>query len=224
MTHNQVLRAIKERDLKDGKMEKNNRAKMLKIGLRVYNPNRIIEIDTGKIEGIENVVKEIISQLEKKEQIISLEGISGSGKSSTASTLAKEIKAIHFSFGEFFRYLTYLKLKKDKRSWNEIISQLDYRVKALKIYLYDNNKNISQKLASQLRTCEIEKMTPTIAEEIQKLAIKFFIKKISFLAKSGFKVVLEGRAFTLDFLPCDLRVKLKCSATIRARRRLRQVS
>jgi CMP/dCMP kinase len=224
MTYKQILQAIKERDRKDEKMEKSNRAKMLKLGLKLYQPGRIVEVDTGKIEGVANVVAEIVIKIKKTDKIIALQGVSSSGKTSTASTLAKKIKAVHFSFGELFRYLTYLEIEKEVNDWDKIFVQLDYRARGLKVDLYDGKRNVSKELARELRSQEIEKIIPLVAEKTQRPSIEFLAKKISALSQSGVKIVLDGRAFTLDFLPCDLRFKLKCSAVIRAKRRLKQVN
>jgi len=219
----QVLKNIKERDLKDSILEKNNRHNLIKSGLVVYSPKRIVAVDTGKIEGVERVAQVIATKLKKTDRIIALEGISGSGKSATADCLAKQINAIKFSFGELFRYATYLHLIKKQDDWQLIFKNLNYRLIGDKIFLFAGRQNITKKLSSQLRSLEIEKAVPKIASQTQKPALELLAKEISRLAVLGKKIVLEGRSFTLDFLPADVRVKLKCDARIRAKRRLKQI-
>jgi cytidylate kinase len=159
----------------------------------------------------------------KSEHIITLEGISGSGKSSTAECLAKNLGAVRFSFGELFRYLTYLKLVKGIDNLEAEFKSMSYHYSGSKLFLYHGTKNISKTLASALRSPEIERNVPKVAEITQKPSIELFAREIALLGKSGRKVIIEGRAFTLDFLPSDVRIKLRCDARIRAKRRLKQL-
>ena len=223
MTYRQVLKAIKDRDSKDARLEKINRAKLLKLGLKLYRPKRVLLVDTGKLEGVPRVVDHICKHLRSSENVITLEGISGSGKSSTAELLADKINAVRFSFGELFRYLTYLKLVKGVNELEPIFEKLYYRYSGSKLFLWHGRRNVTKSLAKQLRDPGIERMVPRVAEVTQKPALELFAREIGVLGRSGRKIVIEGRAFTLDFLPSDIRIKLRCDARIRARRRLGQM-
>ncbi|MFA5020910.1 MAG: (d)CMP kinase [Patescibacteria group bacterium] len=224
MNYRQVLKAIKDRDTKDARLEKINRAKLLALGLKLYRPRRVLAIDTGKVEGVDRAVGQIKSKLKKSDCVITLEGISGSGKSATAERLAERIKAVRFSFGELFRYLTYLKLADPKAAWPVVFKKLRYRFSGGQLNLWDGRINVSRTLVSELRQPEIETSVPRIAEDTQKPALELFAREIFKLGQSGRKIVIEGRAFTLDFLPADVRIKLRCDARIRASRRLKQAS
>lgn len=219
----QVLKAIKKRDLQDAVLEKTNRQNLIRSGLSLYRPKRIITIDTGKIEGVERVAKMICDRLKKSDRVIALEGISGSGKSATADCLAKKISAIKFSFGELFRYLAYLQVVKKQNDWQKIFHKIHYNLVGNKIFLFDQKQNITKKLALELRSAEIERMVPKVASKTQKPALELLSKEISRLADFDKKIILEGRAFTLDFLPSDVRIQLRCDVRIRAKRRLKQI-
>jgi len=142
MTYRQVLKSIKERDNKDARLERINRARLLKLKLKLklYQPSRVIIIDTGKVEGVKQVVKEIRAKIKKSDRIFTLEGISGSGKSATADRLSKELGAIRFSFGELFRYLTYLRLVRDIKDLNSSFADLHYRFRDSTLSLWDGSK------------------------------------------------------------------------------------
>jgi CMP/dCMP kinase len=223
MNYKQVLKAIQDRDNKDARLEKINRAKLLKLELKLYKPKRVIAVNTGKIEGVDKVAQYLKKQLKKSEKIITLEGVSGSGKSSTAGLLADKIGAIRFSFGELFRYLTYLRLIKGIDDLNPIFLKLRYRYSDSKLSLWHDKKNVTKSLDQELRDPKIEALVPKVAEVTQKQSMELFAKEITLLADTGHKIIIEGRAFTLDFLPSDVRIKLQCAASVRAKRRLKQM-
>lgn len=223
MNYQQVLKAIQDRDNKDARLEKINRAKLLKLKLKLYKPKRVLTVNTGKIEGVDKVAQYLKTQLKKAENIITLEGVSGSGKSSTAELLAGKIGAIRFSFGELFRYLTYLRLVKGIDDLEPVFKKLRYRYSGSTLSLWHDKKNVSKSLDQELRDPKIEALVPKVAEVTQKPSIELFAKEITVLADSGHKIIIEGRAFTLDFLPSDVRIKLRCAASVRAKRRLKQI-
>ena len=76
------------------------------------------------------------------------------------------------------------------------------------------------KLSKELRGAEVESKTPEIAAKNQSVVISFAKEQIEEMAKKYDKIILlEGRAFTLDFLPSDLRIRLSADPVIRAERR-----
>ena len=225
-----ILNELRLRDKKDLAIDRKNRRELIKEGLKLRRPKRIIKIDTGKIIGVENVVNLIISKLDKKSRIISVEGLSGAGKSSTAELLQKKLKAFRFSMGEIFRYLTYTTNYKFtntqiREQTSKILKNLSYQVKANQLCLFDHKKNITKNLAQKLREPLIESKVPEIAALSQKLVIQFVAEQLEkFKKRSKRKILIEGRAFTIDFLPSDLRIKLAADPLIRAKRRLGQIS
>jgi len=222
----ETLNSLLERDLKDMEIDRENRAKLELEGLALCSSKKTIKIDTGRVGGIENVVNLIAGEAGPDDKIITLEGASGVGKTSTAERLAEKLGAVKLSFGEVFRYLTYLALKENGSGdglFREAIGRLFYSVKDDSVELMDEQKNISVFLADELRSAEVERKLPEIAGRTQALVIGFLQKNLESLrADSDRKILIEGRAFSLDFLPCDLRVKLIADPSIRADRRWAQ--
>ena len=172
--------------------------------------------------GVSNVVKFIKEKLSDKDKIISITGISGTGKSTTAEKLKKELGAVKFSMGEIFRYLTYLKIKntKSKIDFKEIIKNMHYKMESGSLNLFDSNLNITKSLKKELRLAKIDTGVPETASITQELVLGFMAKEISQLTKqTNKKIIMEGREFTLDFIPSDLRINLVADARTRAKRR-----
>lgn len=226
MSLNQILNELRVRDKEDLKIDRANRKKLVKEGLPLRRPVKFIEIDTSKIEGVEKVVDLIISQLDQKSRIISIEGLSGVGKSSTAELLQKKLKAIKFSIGEIFRYLTYkTQIKKCPiKKLSSILKNVHYRLIEGHLCLFDGKKNITQKLTKELYDPKLETVIPKISALSQKIVIQFLAKQLEkFKKRSKRKILIEGRAFTLDFLPTDFRIRLTADIKIRAKRRQNQI-
>ena len=215
--------AIIDRDRKDAEIDDENRKNLTKVGLRLYKPKRIIKINTGKVIGVENVIDLIAGQLEENEKVISIEGTSGCGKSSTAEMLAEKISAYQFSAGEIFRYLTYCLDQNPSSKPDKILLNLSLKICGDKICLYREEENISEKLKDCLHTHNIDIKVADIARLCQAEVIKFMSREIkSLTGNSEYKIVLDGRAHSLDFMPSDLRVILYADDKVRAERRLKQ--
>ncbi len=218
----EVLKALVERDLYDIKVDRKLRDDFLKSGLLEKSPKKIVEIDTGKVIGIKNVLELICKEIEGKHQFISIEGPSGTGKGSTAEALKQKLKGVKISLGEIFRYLTYLRLKDLEIDFEEVTNGLSYRLNGDCLHLYHGPKNISKELFLELKSPKIEPHIPKVGEKTQKIVIQFVDKELKKLKDSQKKIILEGRSIALDFLPQDVRVKLSAHPEIRAERRLNQ--
>lgn len=215
--------AIIERDKKDAKIDDRNRKDLVKVGLKPYKPKRIIKINTGKVIGVENVVNLIVKQLKEVDKIISIEGTSSCGKSSTAEMLAEKIKVIHISVGGLVRYLTYYIERNQVTKLEDILLNLSYKIVANKACLFEGNDNLSAKLVNDLHSHNIDLKVTGIAKISQEKIIKFLTKEIKRLRENlETKIVIDGRAHTLDFLPSDVRIILNADSNIRAKRRLKQ--
>lgn len=237
---NEILSDLTARDLKDSKIDEKNREKLEDEGLKLIKPKRTIDVDSGKIEGVENVVDVIVKEIGPSVCIISIEGVSGTGKSATAESLHKRLGTIKFSFGELFRYLTLKTLENHNINYEELFENLNYRIEkptlfaeifknknyridGEKIHLYDGDVNVSEKHLTDLRAKELEEELPHVAAKTQKNVISFAATEIERLRGNLKKIVLlEGRNFTLDFLPSDLRIRLIADPKIRAHRRMIQ--
>ena len=224
----EVLKELMERDKKDAEIDKTNREKLVEQGLEIISPKRFLEIDSGKIEGVENVAGIIKSEiLDADHRIITLEGISGAGSSSVSEKLQEDLGMIKFSMGEIFRYLTY-KIQNEKMPKKEIkgaFQNFNYKIEKGGICLYDGETNITQKLGKkQLSDPKIDSQVPETASLSQKLTIEFMQSELEKLRQKKIKkpILIEGRAFTLDFIPSDMRIKLVADPSIRAERRWAQ--
>ena len=216
----EILESIIERDEKDDLIDEINKTNLSRQGLKIKKPKKTITIDTGRVVGIKNVAKIIDKNIKKNTKIISLEGKSGVGKSSTTQHLAKKLNAPIFSMGDIFRYLTLLHLAKIKFSKN-IFDSMYYKKDHRNLVLFHNKMDVKKVYESQLRSKEVETKLPEIAKKFQKEVIEFCAKEIEKISKEKNQnvILIEGRAFTLDFLPSDLRIKLVADAPIRAERK-----
>lgn len=219
----EVLNAINDRDLKDDQIDKINKTELLDAGLNLMESIETIEINTGEIVGIENVISVIKSHINENIHIIALEGKSGVGKSTTTKKLSQELKSPILSMGDIFRYITVLQLE-DGKIPADIFDRLHYQKHEGEIKLFDLECNITETFGHKLRKPEVEKGLPNVAKHHQKDVIEFCQKEILKIreAKSN-RILLEGRSFTLDFLPADLRIVLYADPLVRAERRARDL-
>jgi uridine kinase len=214
---------LAERDFKDIEIDELNRKELINKGLALQKPKEVVVIDTGRVKGVENVLDIIKDKITKEIKIIAIEGKSGTGKSTTTKELRKIIDGQIFSMGEIFRYITYCREEADNKNINDVLKNLSYKTVNGELKLFDGELNVSDKLLLQLREKKIETKLPETAVLFQKEVIEFSQKQIVKLREffSGI-VIVEGRSFTLDFLPSDLRVKLIAEPMVRAERRCNQ--
>lgn len=214
-----ILKAIIERDSSDLVIDMKNRPKLMDLGFKVYNPKKVIEINTGEVDSIRNVIRIICENLSDEHQIISMVGQSGAGKSSTFETLKTTLKAFNISMGDIFRFLTYSEIVENKQP-QMVLNQMKYSVVGESNRLFVGEIDIAEKF--QLHSLELEKHIPKMSAKTQHLVIKFVEKQIQQLVKHKKRILIEGRDFTLDFLPSDIRIKLFADPLVRAQRRFLQ--
>ena len=124
--------------------------------------------------------------------------------------------------GIVFRYLAYCKAQKEK-NLSAVIKRLSFKVDKNGIYLMDGKIDVAKKLGSKLRSAELEKIVPEVAAVYQAEVIRLTAKELTSLNNQADKmIIIEGRGYTLDYLPADLRVKLVADPSIRAERRWAQ--
>lgn len=219
---NESLKLLVDRDGKDALIDHENRIELVNNGFSIIDPDKAVEIDTGEVVGIENVVDIVVDNIEPEYKIIAVEGLSGVGKSSTTHELKKRLNASVLSLSDIFRLLTWQYFVKEQKSHEENIQNLKYEIEDGGLCLKCEGEHI-ENLRKHLHDPEFSVMIPDVAKETQEMVIKFVAEELAIL-KNEYQghILLEGRAFTLDFMPCDLRVKLSADPMIRAKRRLEQ--
>lgn len=219
----EVLHQILQRDEEDRLISINNRKELIEKGLKPSEAKRRLSINTGEVVGIENVVEKIKSELFDSDKIIAIEGCSGAGKSSTTKALHAELSAISFSFGEVFRFLCYQENVRLDTNHQKSLTESRYQLIDNSLSLFHLDVDVSHHLSRHINDPEFSRLVPQTAAKNQDVVIEFMIKEIERInSEHNHKIILEGRDFTLDFLPCDLRVELWADAIIRAKRRLNQ--
>lgn len=219
----EVYRQLMQRDAEDAEISKFNRETLLEKGLEPLGAKRFVTIHTDEIVGAENVALEVIKYIETSDRIIALEGLSGVGKGTTSHALKGELQGLVFSFGEVFRYLAFLEYVHGKKDYEKNLGEIYHEVAGNDSYLCKDGENLSQKLKIHLQDPELSAKVPSVSSKTQYEVINFFRAELERLKKvHDHKIILEGRDYTLDFLPCDLRVELTAHPLIRAQRRLNQ--
>lgn len=216
------LKMLTDRDEKDSMIDRVNRIELVGNGLQIIEPSKVVEVDTGEVVGVDNVVDIILGYIEANDKIIAVEGLSGVGKSSTTQALKKRLDASVLSLSDIFRLLTWQYFVKEQKSHTSNICKLKYCVEDNQLCLKCEGTDV-ENLRKHLHDPEFSVLIPDVAKETQDMVIKFVAEELQALKNQyNGHILLEGRAFSLDFIPCDMRVKLTADPMIRAKRRLEQ--
>ncbi len=160
-----------------------------------------------------------------KKIIIAIDGLSGSGKSSTAKLLAKEMNYKYLDSGAMYRAVTlyiiensidYKNLKMLKTILDKI--ELEFIKDDMSGFyqIHLNNKNVEKKIRS--------KKVSELVSEISKISIirkKLVQMQRTIGNKKG--IVMEGRDIgTVVFPRAELKIFMKADLDIRAKRRFNE--
>lgn len=209
------------RDGQDAEIARTVYSALEAAGLSREVPLHRITLDTGMLDSIKEVTEVIKSEVERLQaQIITIEGLSGTGKGSTAEELQKNIPAWNVSLGQIYRYLAFCSLG-GEQDFPNILKRLHYVLNEDSLSLYDGSINIAQQFRQELRAEKLEKIVVQVAAVTQTEVISFLKQFLQHYSKDIYQrpLVIEGRAHNLDFLPSDLRVALIADPSIRAERR-----
>ncbi len=156
--------------------------------------------------------------------IITIDGTSGTGKSTVAKKLAEKLRFIYFDTGAMYRTITYGIIKhsiaiNDKEKLNRLLDNFQFEIKVKngeKRYYYEGED---------------------VTEEIRKAKVAAFVSEVSAIkevrgkliniqrefAKSG-DAVFEGRDMgSFVFPKADLKIFLTAGIEIRAMRRYKEL-
>ena len=163
--------------------------------------------------------------MRNKKIIIAIDGLSGSGKSSTAKLLAKEMNYKYLDSGAMYRAVTlyiiensidYKNLKKLKIILNKIRLEFIKNNASGSYQIYLNNENVHKKIRS--------KKVSELVSEISKISIirKKLVQMQRIIGdKKG--IVMEGRDIaTVVFPNAELKIFMQADLNIRAKRRFKE--
>jgi cytidylate kinase len=171
--------------------------------------------------------------MKKEVKLITIDGPASSGKTTTARLLLKKLKEQKKNFvllesGNFYRFATYLLLKKDKlnsflENPSEEMSFFKEEFKNVKIELRDQGTFIFWKgrlIKEELRNKEVEDSV-SLVSAVKEMR-EFLNEKMKELVK-GKSVIAEGRDMgSVVFPEADLKVYLTADEKLRAERRFRE--
>ncbi len=153
--------------------------------------------------------------------IVAIDGVSGSGKSSTARTVAKELGILHLDTGAMYRAVTYLALR--SRIASNRVSDLTQMVSAL-------NWNIDSKgkltvdgldLSGEIRGPEVSASVSDYAKIPEMRQILVEVQRVIGNRQSS---VVEGRDMaTVVFPLARFKFFMSASPEVRAKRRVMEL-
>ena len=154
-------------------------------------------------------------------RIIAIDGLAGSGKSSTAREVSKRINYVYIDTGAMYRAVTLLTIEKkidinDTEAISKIAKNLAIEFKWIKgeHYTFLGNKDVSK----EIRTKEVASLVspvsviPAVREHLASLQRK--------LGKTD-NIVMEGRDIGTNVFPnADLKFFMIADVRVRAQRRI----
>ncbi|MDD4956825.1 MAG: (d)CMP kinase [Candidatus Omnitrophica bacterium] len=170
--------------------------------------------------------------------VATIDGPSGTGKSSSASEAAKMLGAVFFSAGKIYRLITWLALKegldikKDMdRSTKEELRKIAENIDMAKFRMEETEGTTrsfygEQEITEIFYSEDISGNVPFVSAipEIRWFAVRKIREMIDTLRARGVSVVLEGRTTGIEIAPdADIKIYMTASPEERAERRTRQM-
>jgi len=158
--------------------------------------------------------------------IITIDGPSGTGKSTVAKGVAKRLGFAFFDTGAMYRSLAWLVLKEgidpsDGAKVVEILPQFKYEIRSLsptERHYYVGGEDVTEAIRSQAISMAASQVAvhPAVRHEMVKIQRKF---------GHAVDAVFEGRDMgTVVFPDADLKIFLTANAEVRAERRYRELT
>jgi cytidylate kinase len=157
--------------------------------------------------------------------IITIDGPSGTGKSTVAKELAKRLKFTFFDTGAMYRAVTWCMMQEnipldDENAIDDLLNRFDFRIEEAngkKRYFVDLNE-----VTEEIRTREVTARVSAVS------AIGIVRKKVSGIQKRfalNANAVFEGRDMGSAVFPnADLKIFLTARPEIRAERRFKELT
>jgi len=152
--------------------------------------------------------------------IIAIDGTAGSGKSTTAKRLAKELSFFYIDSGSLYRVVTYFCImnkinSEDNESLTMALNNIDITFQSEKILL--NGKDVS----SEIREHNI---SDSVSEYSANITIRSKLSNLQRQLADKKNVVVEGRDIGTSVFPdADFKFYLSADVQIRADRRYKQI-
>lgn len=161
-----------------------------------------------------------------KKIVIAIDGNSGCGKSSTAKTIAKNLKYIYIDTGAMYRAVTLFFIKynidlKNEQDVEAALKQIDisfeYNIETSKNETFLNGKNVEKKI----REMEVSNLVSPVSE-ISQVRRKLVEQQRRLGEGTG--VVMDGRDIgTVVFPNADLKIFMTANLEVRALRRQKEL-
>ncbi|MDP8258723.1 MAG: (d)CMP kinase [Candidatus Aadella gelida] len=170
--------------------------------------------------------------------IATIDGPSGTGKSTASSESAKRLGAVHFSYGKIYRLITWFAMKNEIALNNKIdpetVDRLCSMAKEIEMtsfeamekngftqYLY-SGEDITDLFYSESISSNVSFVSAI--PEIRRIAARKVRDMINNLRKTGVSFILEGRVTGVEIAPyADIKIYLNADLNERAERRARQM-
>jgi len=195
------------------------------------DPINKIDVIGKTADAVADEMLAIIGEAAKTGCVITLQGLSGTGKGTTVATLKNKIPgATTWSNGNIFRSLTLLAATWAEQNEAELSAaltpeNLDSFVKMLTFGKFNEKFDVQIKglgieafvsdiQNTTLKEPRVGKNIPTVAGVTQGEVINFVKGAVKIMADDGVTVLVEGRAQTLNYIPTPLRFELVLSNTL----------
>lgn len=154
--------------------------------------------------------------------IIVIDGLSGSGKSSTAKAIAEKLGIQYLDSGALYRAATYIWLeeKASERKFLEILLSKDIR------FYYKNNQfNVfvdGKDITGKIRSARVSDHVSTVAS---LSGVRKYVNELMREAVQAGSYIADGRDLgTVVFPDAELKFFMKASLGVRARRRYAEMA